>query len=119
VSDLQTIQSDIVNYWQQNGSLPASLDEIGQPLTGSNLPVDPQTSQSYTYTVIAKTTFKLCATFNAPTAPYAITQNDLSAPIPADPGSVSDVPDSWYHDEGEQCFERSINPVQYPKIKAS
>lgn len=119
VSDLQTIQSDIVSYWQQNGALPTSLDEVGQPLTGENLPTDSQQGDSYTYSIAAKTTFKLCATFNAPTAPYAITQDDLAAPEPTAAGGVGDVPDSWYHDMGLQCFERSIDPNQYPRLKAA
>jgi hypothetical protein len=119
VSDLQNIQADIVSYWQQNGKLPTSLDQIGQPLTGGTLPVDEQTGQPYTYTVVGKMSFKLCANFNAATAPYAITQDEVTAPIPATAGAPVDIPDSWYHDAGEQCFLRAIDPAQYPVVKTA
>ncbi|MDR3571788.1 MAG: DUF5671 domain-containing protein [Candidatus Pacebacteria bacterium] len=116
VSDLQQIQSDVVSYWQQNGKLPAALDQIGTPLTGGTLPVDEQTGQPYTYATVSSLAFKVCATFNAPTAPYAITQADMTAPESVTSGSAY-IPDSWYHGEGEQCFVRIINPDQYPRIK--
>jgi len=112
VNDLRMIQADIVNYWQQNGKLPTNLTQIGQPLTGNALPVDEVTSQPYQYTVVSKTAFKLCATFNSATAPYAITQDELSVPVAA-----YSQPDSWYHDAGNQCFLRNINAEQYPRIK--
>lgn len=118
VSDLQTIQNDIVNYWQQNGTLPGSLAKIGQPLTGGSLPIDEQTGQAYEYIVVGRTSFKLCADFNATTAPYAITQSELSTPVPLAGGGATAVADSWYHDAGNQCFLRVINPEQYPRVKA-
>ena len=114
INDLQTIQSDIVSYWQENGSLPTTLDQIGQPLTGGTIPVDEQTGQPYQYSVVSKLAFKLCATFNAPTAPYAITQDEITAPVTA--GGTSPITYSWYHDAGQQCFLRTVDPTQYPRI---
>ncbi|HEV3245309.1 MAG TPA: DUF5671 domain-containing protein [Candidatus Paceibacterota bacterium] len=119
VSDLQMIQSDVVSYWQQSGKLPASLDQIGQPLTGGTMPVDEQTGKEYEYMVVGQTSFKLCANFNAVTAPYAITQNEITAPMPAGVGGTVQLSDSWYHDAGNQCFLRVINPQQYPRLKAA
>lgn len=114
ISDLQTIQSDVVSYWQQNGKLPTSLDQIGQPLTGGTIPVDEQTGEPYTYSVVSKLAFQLCATFNAPTAPYAITEDEITPPVAA--SGTSAVTYSWYHDAGKQCFLRTINPEEYPRI---
>jgi hypothetical protein len=117
VNDLQTIQSEIVSYWQQNGKLPATLAQIGQPLTGETVPVDEQTGDSYQYTVVSKLSFKLCATFNAATAPYAITTDELAIPAPVTANGSDDSTYSWYHDAGTQCFLRTINPSQYPVSK--
>ena len=64
VSDLQNIQWQVVNYWQQKEKLPASLEELMDPLSGSILPVDPQSGESYVYEVTGRLSFKLCATFN-------------------------------------------------------
>lgn len=120
VSDLQSIQSDIVAYWQENGKLPTSLDQISQPLTGGELPIDEQKGKEYEYDVLGKDAFKLCATFNAPTAPYAITEDELVVPAIAPGGQNNLNDDSWYHDAGQQCFTRAINPAQYPvQTKAS
>lgn len=117
VSDLQIIQADIVSYWQQNGKLPTDLDQLGQPLTGGTLPSDEQTGQPYQYSIVGNLGFKLCATFNAPTAPYAITQDELTVSVPATAGAPVDLPDSWYHVAGQQCFLRAVDPAQYPVIK--
>ncbi len=118
VSDLQLIQSDVIQYWQANGTLPTGLDVLGQPLTGNSIPVDEQTNQPYQYSMTGKLSFKLCATFNAATAPYAITQDDLVMPVPEAKAGSSYTPDSWYHNAGQQCFGRTINTQQYPRIKA-
>src|SRR6202042_3836133 len=95
VNDLQTIQSDVVSYWEQNGKLPASLDQLGTPLTGGTLPVDEQTNQPYQYTMESKYEFKLCATFNAATAPYVITEDEVAMPEPVASGGEVDIADSW------------------------
>ncbi len=119
VSDLQQIQSQVISYWQQNGALPSSLDKISQPLTGGSLPIDQQAGQEYSYSIVNKTTFKLCATFNATTAPYAITQNELTIPVAAPGGQRNDAQTSWFHDAGQQCFTRIIDPSQYPRINVN
>ena len=42
VSDLQNIQYQIVNFWQQKEKLPATLSEVADPISGNTIPVDPQ-----------------------------------------------------------------------------
>jgi hypothetical protein len=64
VSDLQGVQWQVVNYWQQKQVLPKSLDELADPISGYILPVDPQTNMPYRYETTGKNSFSLCATFN-------------------------------------------------------
>ena len=49
VNDLQNIQYQIVNFYQRKGVLPNSLDELKDPLSGFNIPLDPDTNASYEY----------------------------------------------------------------------
>ena len=82
VSDLQTIQSEVISYWQEEGKLPTSLAVLNDPAAGVTVPVDEQTGQPYQYSVLSKLAFKLCANFNAETAPYDITQDEMAIPAP-------------------------------------
>lgn len=106
VSDLQSIQWQVVNYWQQKEKLPASLDELKDPLSGSIIPVDPQSGESYTYEITGARSFKLCATFN---------KEGVGDPYIARPKMDGGLEgDTWQHGAGEVCFDRSIDPERYP-----
>ena len=101
VSDLLNIQSEIVSYWQSEGSLPTKLSDLSDSLGDFTVPTDPQTGQMYEYTIVAgqgsigtstsKThstgqpiSFQLCATFNAQTQPNSPTISYASVmPAPA------------------------------------
>ena len=63
VSDLQTIQNYITNYWQNKEKLPTNLRDLEDPLLGVIIPVDPETGGQYEYRIIASLKFELCATF--------------------------------------------------------
>src|SRR3989344_6445037 len=63
VQDLQNIQWQVVNYWQQKQKLPASLAELADPISNAMIPVDPQTKEPYEYSSTGKLSFKLCAMF--------------------------------------------------------
>ncbi|OGG53913.1 hypothetical protein A3H16_00515 [Candidatus Kaiserbacteria bacterium RIFCSPLOWO2_12_FULL_53_8] len=114
VQDLQNIQYQIVNYWQQKEKLPVSLAELNDPITNNMLPVDPQTKAQYSYETTGKMAFKLCATFanagdsmeGGPYRPTAKPMEPVSAGTP--------IQDSWQHGAGEACFERIIDPERYP-----
>ena len=41
VSDLQNIQTQIVNYWQKKSALPDSLSDLNDPISGFTVPTDP------------------------------------------------------------------------------
>lgn len=111
VSDLQNIQYQVLNYYQQKGELPATLTELTDPLSGNMVPVDPQ-GGAYRYEVSDTLSFTLCAAFNKPTqdtkgqgAYYA---RDMAYP------SMGGVDENWTHGEGETCFKRTIDPERYP-----
>ena len=109
VSDLQNIQWQVVNYYQQKESLPTSLDELNDPLSGSAIPTDPQSGAAYTYEVTGPLSFELCATFNTDS------HSALRSPnVPLTPYVDGVEIDNWLHGAGDVCFERTIDPERYP-----
>ena len=112
VQDLQTIQWQIVNYWQQKQSLPPTLEELEDPISGFSAPVDRQTGESYTYRTTGPRSFELCAVFNMETKSTNFIHTERMIPMPAEPGYTVD--ENWSHAVGEVCFDRTIDPDRYP-----
>lgn len=137
VSDLQSIQWQIVNFWQQKGSFPKAMTDLEDSISGYRVPRDPE-ELPYEYMVgedtLSKgvgTSFKLCATFNRST----IGEKDklqgrgeygygggmsIQKPIGAydSYGGVGGIADTWEHEKGRFCFDRKIDPELYPiKVK--
>ena len=108
VSDLQNIQWQIVNYWQQKGVLPTALQELEDPISGFTIPLDPQTDKLYEYKKTSTLSFNLCADFNKPLA------TGTSLTRMAYPEPMGKPGDTWQHESGRQCFERTIDPELYP-----
>ncbi len=108
VNDLQSIQYQIVNYWQRKEMLPQQLSDLADPISGYAVPVDPSTKQPYAYSVKAADVlgFELCATFD-----LASQQNTQAQPVY--PG---DVAQNWTHPAGYYCFERTIDQQLYPPL---
>ena len=106
VSDLQTIQWQVVNYWQQKQELPSTFDALEDPLSGWTMPIDPQ-GQEYRFEKTGDQAFKLCATFNADS------QNGSQASV-ARPALYGVEGENWQHGTGEVCFDRTIDPERYP-----
>src|SRR3989344_5508902 len=116
VQNLQNIQWQIVNYWQQKEELPASLSDVNDPISNNIVPVDPQTKEPYEYEATGTLSFVLCSTFagkgnsvenvsfDKPMAPARVVA-DKGFPI---------TPDNWQHDAGRVCFDRTIDPERYP-----
>lgn len=119
VSDLQNVQYQITNYYQQKGVLPATLKDLEDPLQGFVMPVDPQLSEgtqySYEYTLVPPLTFKLCATFNLEAQK---TQPGITRPVMVDesgkPTTLENAP--WTYSPGNTCFTRTIDPDKYPQF---
>ncbi len=106
VSDLQSIQWEIVNYWQQKQAFPKSLAELEDSISGWTTPKDPQTGADYEFILGEGMSFQLCATFNA------ATQQGIEVATPSRVYGVEG--DNWNHGAGKVCFERIIDPERYP-----
>lgn len=109
-SDLQTIQWQIVNYWQQKGELPAELALLEDDISGFTVPTDPETAAAYAYTVEEEHIFELCATFARPSLPET---RGAAIPLRPEPAAIKGL-DNWNHEAGYTCFERTIDPDLYP-----
>ena len=127
VEDLQSIQWQVISYWQQKEILPESLSELSNPISSYMVPRDPefQKGKSYEYAKRSDMTFELCATFAQPMPEGWVEQGrgyggvmgmrdmDIavsSMPYPG-PGGAGD---SWDHEAGRTCYERTIDPELYP-----
>lgn len=115
VEHLQTIQSQVIYYWQAKEKLPMVLSELNDSLSGFRVPTDPQTGAAYEYSVKSALSFEVCADFNAESGPYA----SGTRGYPFDPGypASTGVNDTWEHGEGRICFIRTIDPAFYPPLK--
>lgn len=112
-SDLQSIQWQVVQYYQQKGVLPQTLEQVNDPISNYTTPVDPETKEAYKYTKKADLTFTLCATFETKgTEADMGTGKEYSMTYPADISGSN-----WTHDVGETCFDRTIDPERYPVTK--
>jgi hypothetical protein len=112
LNDLQGIQWQVVNYWQQKGQLPVSLTDLNDSISGYIAPMDPETRMPYQYIIknAATLNFQLCATFNA----ASDTNNPKTVPVPAMyPNDMSQV---WNHPVGYFCFDRTIDQQLYPPL---
>lgn len=108
VSDLQMLQSEIVNYWQRKQVLPESLDMLNDSIKGFNAPTDPNTKSAYTYKRSGSESFTLCATFETESI---INDINTSRAIYGGWGG------NWDHKIGEVCFPRLIDKDLYPPIQ--
>jgi hypothetical protein len=116
VSDLQTLQNQLITYWNQKGQLPDDLSALRDPLLGFEIPLDPETNESYMYKKTGELTFDLCATFARETPVWERVQNKPSYMMYDDFGNPTS--DTWDHNVGEKCYERTIDPERHktPKI---
>lgn len=120
VSDLQSIQYQTINYWQNKNRLPAKLDDLKDNISGYTPPLDPETQQPYEYTVRSALAFELCADFktdsNYQDAGYA---PRLLKAVPLGGESIYHDPygqsQNWSHGPGRACFPRTIDPDLYKR----
>lgn len=125
VSDLQTIQYQVINFWQQKSKLPQDLKELVSPLSGYSLPVPPEVEKGevYEYNVLGTLRFELCATFALPIpkgwreyggvgiVPMMNNVKEVAVSYPYPGGGTNE---SWDHEAGHTCFERTIDRDIYP-----
>jgi hypothetical protein len=111
--DLQDIQWQVVNYWQQHEELPSNLEVLVSPLTGYVVPLDPETQVMYEYVPRGAMTFEICAVFNRQTDPTSDNEYIYKPYSGVGPG----VTESWAHTAGRTCFDRTIDPETFPPYR--
>jgi len=131
VQDLQSIQWQIISYYQQKEMLPISLADLSNPISSYMIPVEPEFEKGLKYEYINKggLTFDLCATFAMPmpkgwqeytngggVVPMMYGEKDMmtSSSYPYPGGQTTD---SWDHQVGRTCFERTIDKDIYPPFQ--
>jgi hypothetical protein len=126
IEDIQSIQWQIISFWQQKEKLPTTLDELSNPISSYMIPRDPefQKGRVYEYRKIDTMKFELCATFTLPMpegwVEYGkyygygggMVERDMAVSMPyPGPGIPGE---SWDHEGGRTCHERTIDPDIYP-----
>jgi len=109
VSDLTGVQWEVVKYWQSKESLPKSLSDLEDKISGYTAPLDPQTNQPYEYIITdsENLSFQLCATFNKPSQEKVATPYYIGA----------EISQNWNHGIGRVCFDRTIDKDLYPPFE--
>ena len=113
INDLQSIQWQVVNFWQNKERLPENLSELEDPISSFVVPVDQQNEEEYGYSIISELTFELCADFNKESTGLLDENIRIAKPF----GGSGIENSNWAHGEGEVCFERTIDPDLYPVRK--
>lgn len=118
VSDLQSIQYQVVNYYQQKEEVPESLGELADPISSYMVPTDPQTKAPYRYEKNGTLSFTLCATFNKESRDLSGKGSYPERDV-AYPSMGGGIDENWKHGVGETCFARTIDPERYPLFEKS
>ena len=116
VSDLQSMQYQVLYFWQTKQALPAALEELSDPLSGYMVPVDPETAAAYGYERTSDSSFTLCALFSAET-PDTMGQGQFPGRDIAYTSWGPQPDENWEHSEGEHCYARTIDPERYPPFE--
>ena len=103
ISNLGFLQSEIVFFWQTEGELPKTLNDIKDDIRGVVPPIDPETGEEYAYRVVDELTFELCAVFDTKGGDEHAKERAIF------PVSQTD----WTHGAGLECFSRHIDPEVY------
>ncbi|MBI2550951.1 hypothetical protein HYV73_01235 [Candidatus Uhrbacteria bacterium] len=118
ISDLQSLQYQVVNYWQTKKTVPNTQEDLKDPLIGNVIPFDPATAERYVYKKNSDLSFTLCAIFSRETPSWDTNTRGKSfpAPYPADSSGAQQNED-WHHGAGETCFTRTIDPSKYKPVQ--
>lgn len=121
LNDIQSIQYQVVNYWQNKSKLPATLADLQDSISGYSAPRDPESGEAYEYRPTGSSTsltagnltFELCGTFNF----ASVKENDILSQPRMYPKAAGSKENNWDHSAGRACFERTIDPDLYPPQK--
>ena len=120
VSDLQQISYAVNAYWQSNGKLPASFEDLkDQPYYYIQSVTDPKTEAPYEYRpfgseslrleeVIGDKIYELCAVFETDSSKTA-TRFKMQVPYSEQ---------SWEHAIGRTCFAREVQELRKDAVPA-
>ena len=120
LNNLQSLQWEIVNFWQMKSRLPKTLAELNNNLSGFVPPLDPETNASYEYKTKGAREFELCANFSkaSPSLKDGVSATSRYMPIMPEPmGMYGSGQQNWTHEIGKKCFTRTIDPDLYKPIK--
>jgi hypothetical protein len=107
IGNLQWIQNEIINYWQNKEQLPENLAALTNNISGFTAPTDPESKKPYEYRILTKTSFELCGEFSEAGIP-----DNSQSRYYVEPGREQ----NWQHEKGRVCFERNIDPELYPQV---
>jgi len=113
VSDLQSLQNQIVNYWIQKESLPSNLNLLEDSISGFFVSKDPETQADYEYNITGTLSFELCAVFKTSSKDLGVTYKGsrVSSIVPMYYGPS--FQQNWDHEAERTCFARTIDPELY------
>jgi hypothetical protein len=111
VQNLQELQGQIINYWQQKEALPKELSVLQDSISGFVVPLDPMDKSFYEYKVIDKLSFELCAVFQT-------SSKNLSSVVQETKPMYygASLQQNWDHEIGRTCFTRNIDPQLYKPV---
>lgn len=115
ISNLQQIQYNITDYYQNKQALPPNLAALNDPVRNVIIPTDPETKQDYEYYIRNSLTFELCATFSEASAAGIDQQYPMSISGPNYFGPNA----TWAHPAGHYCFDRTIDPAYFKPAGAT
>ena len=118
ISDLSSIQWQVISYWQRTSKLPSAISELKDDISGITIPSDPETKNAYEYNVKSGKSFELCATFAAEVTDMsgrgAYGRGGYVSTVAYPYEAGVDGNDAWTHGVGKVCFTRTIDPTRYP-----
>ncbi|MDP2671639.1 MAG: hypothetical protein Q8P13_04260 [bacterium] len=104
VSNLSNLKYSIESYYNRNGKLPSTLSDLSSNTdyyygSSRNSTKDPDTGKDYEYSVTSTTSYKLCATFSAPSETTAKSAYSYSNSSNTD----------FSHPKGRHCFSLTVS----------
>jgi hypothetical protein len=119
ISHLENIQYAVTDYYRNKQELPQTLEDLEDPLDMRFIESDPETGDAYTYRILEtdldeNPKFEVCATFSTASP-------KLEEGIDISNWRIRELVqqnEQWYHEVGETCFEREVDPDKYQKESA-
>ncbi|MEK7643820.1 MAG: hypothetical protein AAB390_00780 [Patescibacteria group bacterium] len=111
LSNLQVIQSQLLEYWQAKKNLPENLAALNDDLRRVSIPKDPKDGSDYSYRKISDLSFEICANFTLVSEPdnngkplpiYSPYEGEYVGPY----GGNGNI---WTHPAGRYCYTRVID----------